>query len=511
MRKRPGHVHRLAPTPAASCTACGRSSTTPSTRRSAGHGTRIEIVAALRRQRRGARPRARHPRRHRAQAPACRASRWSSPKLHAGGKFGAGLVLRRRADLHGVGASRRQRAVGAPRRRGRPRRQDLGDVVPPRRAGHLLRCRRRPTRRSRRSRTRSELRVVGKAAEGRRPARASATGPTGRSSPRTPRSDLHGARAARAADGVPRARASRSSSATSAERSRSRPSYRFDGGISEFADFLAPDARGHRHLAPDRGTGASPRPSRCSQPTGAMVPTEVERECEVDVARPLGHRATRPSSRSFVNIIATPKGGTHQAGLRAGPHEGPAAIRWSRTRGGSKVGNDKLEKDDILAGLTAVLTVRLPEAAVRGSDEGGARHAGRAPRSSRTSSVREGLAARFSSSEARRQGADGAAARQGRRRDEGAHLGARAQGDAAAQERAGVVVAPGKARRLPLERRARAPSCSSSRATRPSAPPSSPATASTRRSCRSAARSSTCRRPRSATCSRTPSAPRSSR
>ena len=26
-----------------------------------------------------------------------------------------------------------------------------------------------------------------------------------------------------------------------------------------------------------------------------------------------------------------------------------------------KVGNDKLEKDDILAGITAVLTVRLPE------------------------------------------------------------------------------------------------------------------------------------------------------
>jgi DNA gyrase subunit B len=56
-----------------------------------------------------------------------------------------------------------------------------------------------------------------------------------------------------------------------------------------------------------------------------------------------------------------------------------------------------------------------------------------------------------------------------------------------------------------------APSCSSSRATRRSAPPSWPATPSSRRCCRSAARSSTSRRPRSATCSRTPSAPRSSR
>src|SRR3546814_19402005 len=64
--------------------------------------------------------------------------------------------------------------------------------------------------------------------------------------------------------------------------------------------------------------------------------------------------------RSFVNIIATPKGGTHQQGFEQGlmktlrTHVDQNARRL-------KVGNDKLEKDDILAGLTAVLTVRLPE------------------------------------------------------------------------------------------------------------------------------------------------------
>ena len=63
------------------------------------------------------------------------------------------------------------------------------------------------------------------------------------------------------------------------------------------------------------------------------------------------------------------------------------------------------------------------------------------------------MAERFASTQARRQGADRAAARQGRRRDEVAHLGARPQGDAAPQERARDLIPSREARRLPLERR----------------------------------------------------------
>jgi DNA gyrase subunit B len=63
---------------------------------------------------------------------------------------------------------------------------------------------------------------------------------------------------------------------------------------------------------------------------------------------------------SFVNIIATPKGGTHLAGFDQ------ALLKVLRTQLALnarrlKVGSDKLEKDDILAGLTAVVTVRLAE------------------------------------------------------------------------------------------------------------------------------------------------------
>jgi DNA gyrase subunit B len=61
-----------------------------------------------------------------------------------------------------------------------------------------------------------------------------------------------------------------------------------------------------------------------------------------------------------VNIIATPKGGTHQQGFEQGIMKVLRAQVDQNARR-LKVGNDKLEKDDILAGLTTVLTVRLPE------------------------------------------------------------------------------------------------------------------------------------------------------
>lgn len=135
-------------------------------------------------------------------------------------------------------------------------------------------------------------------------------------------------------------------------------SFRFDGGISEFTEFLAPDSAitDTWRLS---GSGTFTETVPVLQATGAMVPTEIERECQVDVAVRWG-TGYETVTRSFVNIIATPKGGTHQAGFEQ------ALMKVLRTQVEQnarrlKVGTDKLEKDDILAGLTAVLTVRLPE------------------------------------------------------------------------------------------------------------------------------------------------------
>ncbi|MCW4384505.1 type IIA DNA topoisomerase subunit B [Salinibacterium sp. SYSU T00001] len=135
-------------------------------------------------------------------------------------------------------------------------------------------------------------------------------------------------------------------------------SFRFDGGISEFVDFLAPDTpiTGTWRMT---GSGSFTETVPVLDERGHMVATELERQCEVDVALRWG-TGYDTVFRSFVNIIATPKGGTHQGGFEQGMMKFLRAQVEQNARR-LKVGNDKLEKDDILAGLTAVLTVRLPE------------------------------------------------------------------------------------------------------------------------------------------------------
>ncbi|GMA27665.1 hypothetical protein GCM10025874_09180 [Arenivirga flava] len=137
-----------------------------------------------------------------------------------------------------------------------------------------------------------------------------------------------------------------------------RESFRFDGGISEFVDFLAPDAA-ITDTWRMQGTGAYKETVPVLQENGHMVSTEVERECEVDLALRWG-QGYETVFRSFVNIIATPKGGTHQNGFEAGLLKFVRAEVEKNARK-LKAGNDKVEKEDALAGLTAVLTVRLPE------------------------------------------------------------------------------------------------------------------------------------------------------
>lgn len=134
--------------------------------------------------------------------------------------------------------------------------------------------------------------------------------------------------------------------------------FKFDGGISEFVDFLAPDAPltdTWRLTGSQTFTETVP----VLNDDGSMVPTEVVRDCVVDVALRWG-TGYDTVVRSFVNIISTPKGGTHQQGFEQG------ILKLIRTQVEAnarrlKVGNDKLDKDDVLAGMTAVLTVRLPE------------------------------------------------------------------------------------------------------------------------------------------------------
>ncbi|MCU1471396.1 MAG: type topoisomerase subunit [Glaciihabitans sp.] len=135
-------------------------------------------------------------------------------------------------------------------------------------------------------------------------------------------------------------------------------SFTYEGGLAEFVDFLAPDAPLTDTWRLE-GSGTFTETVPVLSPEGAMVPTELTRDCSVDIALRWG-TGYDTELKTFVNIISTPKGGTHLAGFEAG------LLRLLRKTVEDnarrlKVGNDKLDKEDVLAGLTAVLTVRLPE------------------------------------------------------------------------------------------------------------------------------------------------------
>ncbi len=154
--------------------------------------------------------------------------------------------------------------------------------------------------------------------------------------------------------------------------------------------------------------------------------------------------------QSFVNIITTPKGGTHVTGFEQ------AIVKVFRRQlelnaRRLKVGYDKPEKDDILAGMTAVVTVRLAEPQFEGQTKEVL--GTNAVRAIVAKVVEQELTARLTSRQARRQGPGGPAAREGRLRDEVAHQRAAAQGDPAPQERPRELDPALQAARLPHDRR----------------------------------------------------------
>ena len=135
--------------------------------------------------------------------------------------------------------------------------------------------------------------------------------------------------------------------------------YRYDGGIAEYVDFLAPDAA-VTSTWQLTGSGTFTENVPVLDEQGHMVARELERTCEVDIALRWG-TGYDVSVRSYVNIIATPKGGTHLTGFEQGIMKFLRSQVEQNARRLKVGSSEKLEKDDILAGVTAVLTVRLPE------------------------------------------------------------------------------------------------------------------------------------------------------
>ncbi|MBE0009556.1 MULTISPECIES: DNA gyrase/topoisomerase IV subunit B [unclassified Arthrobacter] len=134
--------------------------------------------------------------------------------------------------------------------------------------------------------------------------------------------------------------------------------FQHDGGISEFTTFLAADSA-VTDVWRLHGSGRFKESVPVLGENGHSEIAEVERDCEVDIALRwgIGYDTT---VKSFVNIIATPKGGTHQSGFEQSLLKSFRKVIEANARK-LKAGSDKIEKDDVFAGLTAVLTVRLAE------------------------------------------------------------------------------------------------------------------------------------------------------
>ncbi|WP_066462475.1 DNA topoisomerase IV subunit B [Sanguibacter suarezii] len=134
------------------------------------------------------------------------------------------------------------------------------------------------------------------------------------------------------------------------------------GGTVDFVEYLAPDAP---VTATWHMTGASTFKETVPvlDERGHLISQEVVRDCEVDIALRWG-TGYETELRSFVNIIATPKGGAHLAGFEAGllkVMRKAVETNARRLKVSLKDSSERIEKDDVMAGLTAVLTVRLAE------------------------------------------------------------------------------------------------------------------------------------------------------
>jgi len=139
--------------------------------------------------------------------------------------------------------------------------------------------------------------------------------------------------------------------------SKGEESFRFDGGISEFCEYLATD-KPVCDVLRFSGQGVFKETVPVLDDHGQMTPTEVTRELAVDVALRWG-TGYDTNLKSFVNIIATPKGGTHVAGFEQAVAKTMNEVL--RTKKLLRVAEDDIVKDDALEGLTAVVTVRLAE------------------------------------------------------------------------------------------------------------------------------------------------------
>ena len=139
------------------------------------------------------------------------------------------------------------------------------------------------------------------------------------------------------------------------------------GGVKDFVDCLS---RGEAvsDIWRIQGEGTYQEETQAVGAGGELHAEQIERTCSVDIALRWtnGYDTTMVS---FVNVVETPGGGTHVDGFLAGlTRQVRKAVEDNarRLKVNLKDNAMKVERDDILAGLVAVVTVRIAEPQFQG-------------------------------------------------------------------------------------------------------------------------------------------------
>ena len=132
--------------------------------------------------------------------------------------------------------------------------------------------------------------------------------------------------------------------------------FHYEGGVKDFVNYISTDEEICQPIVvTGEGTYTESIPVL---ENNELVVKEVSRICDVEVALRWGS-GYETQIRSFVNIIATGKGGTHVSGFERSLvrtiSDGACSSRAVKTS------EENPTKDDVLEGLTAVVLVRISE------------------------------------------------------------------------------------------------------------------------------------------------------
>ena len=140
-----------------------------------------------------------------------------------------------------------------------------------------------------------------------------------------------------------------------------------NGGVKDFVDYLS-KGEPVSDIWRIQGEGTYEEETQAVGANGELHAEKITRTCGVDIAlRWVNSYDT--VMRSFVNIIETPGGGTHVDGLmNSVTRQIRKAVEANarKLKVNLKDSNMKVERDDIMAGLVAVVTVRIAEPQFQG-------------------------------------------------------------------------------------------------------------------------------------------------